>query len=249
MKFSIITVSYNSAETIVDTLRSVVEQTYPHIEYIVVDGNSNDGTRNIIACHGGYINKYVSEPDNGIYEAMNKGIALSTGDVISFLNADDVYSNKNIISKIATLMERDRLDAIYGDVAFFRSTKPGLTVRRYTSKKFSPQNIAKGWMPAHPTLFLKRNIFQRFGFFNTSYKIAGDFEFVARVFYGNSLNYKYLPEVIVRMRTGGISTGGWRNSIQLNREVLQACHENGIHTNVGWLLLKYKDKLLELLSK
>ncbi len=249
MKFSIITISYNAAETIADTLRSVADQTYPEVEHIVVDGDSNDGTQEIIAQYSTRVAKFISEPDKGIYDAMNKGLALSTGDVIGFLNADDVYIDNNIIFKVANHMETEKLDALYGDVAFFRAENPERTVRRYRSKYFSPKRIALGWMPAHPSLFIQKRIYKRFGLFDTKYQIAGDFEFVARVFHSDTLKYRYLPEVIVRMRAGGISTGGWRNTLLLNQEVLQACRKNRIATNRVLILSKYIAKLLEFLHK
>lgn len=249
MKLSIITISYNAARTIADTLQSVASQTYPHVEHIVVDGNSKDGTQKIVARYNGRVAKFISEPDKGIYDAMNKGLALSTGDVIGFLNADDVYIDDAILSKIADLMEREKLDALYGDVAFFRAENPARTVRRYRSKYFSPKRIAMGWMPAHPSLFMQRRIYKQFGSFDTRYRIAGDFELVARVFHSDTLRYRYLPEVIVRMRTGGVSTGGWRNTLLLNQEVRHACQKNGIATNRVLLLSKYMGKLLEFLHK
>lgn len=249
MKLTIITISYNAAATIADTLRSVAAQTYPEVEHIVVDGNSDDGTQEIIARCNDRVARFISEPDNGIYDAMNKGLALSTGDVIGFLNADDIYINNTILSKVAGIMESEKLDALYGDVAFFRAENPERTVRRYRSKYFSPKRIALGWMPAHPSLFMQRSVYQQFGSFDTRYRIAGDFELVARVFHGNTLRYRYLPEVIVRMRTGGISTGGWRNTLLLNREVLHACQKNKIATNQVLLLSKYVGKLLEFLHK
>ena len=249
MKVSIVTVTRNAAETIADTLLSVADQSYPQVEHIVVDGDSRDGTQGVVACHGCRVAKFISEPDNGIYDAMNKGLERASGDIIGFLNADDVYSGSGVISRVVDIMADEGLDALYGDVEFFRSENPARTVRRYRSQHFSPKQIAFGWMPAHPTLFLQRRVFERFGPFHTDYRIAGDFEFVARVFHGDTLKYHYLPEVLVRMRTGGVSTGSWRNSLLLNREVLRACHENGIQTNLVMILSKYPIKLLEYLRK
>lgn len=249
MKFSIITISYNAVKTIAYTLRSVAAQTYREVEHIVVDGNSNDGTQEIVTRYNGCVAKFISEPDNGIYDAMNKGLELSTGDVIGFLNANDVYFNDNILLKVASLMESEELDAVYGDVEFFRAQNPGRTIRRYRSKYFSPKRIAMGWMPAHPSLYMQRRIYDHFGYFDTRYQIAGDFELVARMFHSNTLKYRYLPEVIVRMCTGGISTRGWRNTLLLNQEVLHACRKNGIATNPVLILSKYIGKLMEFLHK
>lgn len=249
MKITVITVCFNSAKTIEDTIRSVASQTHLDIEHIVVDGASTDGTLDVIERHRGKLAKVISEPDCGIYDAMNKGVALAGGDVIGFLNADDVYADTGVLAKVAEVVEVEGLDALFGDAEFFRAETPERTVRRYRSVRFGPDRIAWGWMPAHPSLFLHRRVLERFGPFRTDYRIAGDFELVARIFHGGALKYRYLPEVLVRMRTGGVSTGGWRNTLLLNREVLRACRENGISTNVLMILSKYPAKLLEFLRK
>lgn len=249
MKISIITVAYNAVDTIESTLLSVAQQTFPDVEHVVIDGGSNDGTKDVISSHGDRISRFVSEPDHGIYDAMNKGVALATGDVIGFLNADDSYASENVLARVAEIMERYQLDALFGDVAFYRPENPGRIVRRYSSAHFRPGRIAWGWMPAHPALFVKREIFQNAGPFRTDYRIAGDFEFVARVFGKQSLRFRYLPEVLVKMRMGGVSTGGWRNTLVLNREVLRACRENGIPTNMLKILSKYPAKLLEYFQR
>jgi len=249
MKFSIVTVCYNSAQTIEGTLCSVAAQTWPQIEHILVDGGSSDGTLAIIERYRQSLSKVISEPDHGIYDAMNKGVHAATGDVIGFLNADDVYAHANVLDDVAKLMRQDHLDALFGDVAFFRPENPTLAVRRYSSARFRPARIAWGWMPAHPALFLRHEVFHRVGPFRTDYRIAGDFEFIARAFWRQPLRYRHLPEVLVRMRTGGISTGGWRNTLVLNREVLRACRENGIPTSMLKIFSKYPAKLLEYLHK
>lgn len=245
VKISIITVAFNAANTIAETLDSVAAQSHRDIEHIVIDGASRDGTQRIVREMGRQVTKFVSEPDCGIYDAMNKGIALATGDLIGILNADDHYADHNVLARVSTTMEGETLDALYGDVGFYRTERPAKIVRRYRSNHFSPRNIAWGWMPAHPTLFLRREIYQRVGYFRTDYQIAGDFEFIARVFTRQALRARYLPEILVLMRIGGISTAGWRNSILLNREVLRACRENGVNTNVLKILSKYPMKLLE----
>ena len=192
---------------------------------------------------------FVSEPDEGIYDAMNKGIRLASGDIIGTLNADDVYADSKVLSRIERQMVQGQLDAIYGDVMFFANDRPKVNLRRYSSRYFAPSRIAWGWMPAHPTLFLRREIFHRFGLFRADFNIAGDYEFVARIFKDADLRYRYLPEVLVRMRTGGASTNGWRSTLLLNREVLRACRENGIRTNLLMLLSKYPIKALEYFLK
>ncbi len=249
MKISIITVAFNAARTIADTLESIAAQTHREIEHIVVDGASTDGTLKIIERHGKHVARLISEPDHGIYDAMNKGLRLATGEVIGFLNTDDVYADNGVLERVSAIMAKEGLDALFGDAEFVSSARPNHPLRRYRSDRFRPERIAWGWMPAHPALFLKRSVFERFGQFRTDYRIAGDFELVARIFHGGMLSYRHVPEVLVRMRTGGISTGGWRNTILLNREVLRACRENGISTSLPKILSKYPAKLLEFLHR
>lgn len=249
MKISIVTAVFNAVDSIEDTIQSVASQTHPDIEHIVVDGASTDGTMEVVDRHRNKLSKVISEPDQGIYDAMNKGLALATGDVIGFLNADDFYASDHVLADVLEAIQREDLDAAYGDVAFVRPEDRTRVVRRYRSDRFSPERLAWGWMPAHPALFLHRRVFDRFGPFRTDYRIAGDFEFVARAFKCGSLRSRYLPEVFVYMRTGGASTGGWRNTVLLNREVLRACRENAIPTHPLKVLSKYSLKFLEFLRK
>ncbi|MDP3123160.1 MAG: glycosyltransferase family 2 protein [Thiobacillus sp.] len=249
MKISVITVCFNAMNTIADALASVETQTHADIEHIVVDGASTDGTLDVIKRHGKRVARLVSEPDQGIYDAMNKGLLLATGEIIGFLNADDVYADAGVLERVSAIMEAEKLDALFGDAEFVSPTRPDRSVRRYRSERFCPERIAWGWMPAHPALFLRQQVYQRFGSFRTDYRIAGDFELVARMFHGGTLCYRHVPEVLVRMRTGGVSTGGWRNTILLNREVLRACRENGIPTSLPKILSKYPAKLLEFLHR
>lgn len=249
MKISVITVCLNAAATIGATLRSVAMQTHQDVEHIVVDGGSTDGTLALMAKPGHRVARLVSEPDKGIYDAMNKGIRLASGDVVGMLNADDVYASNAVLADVDQAMAPEGLDALYGDVEFFAPTNPEKTIRRYRSRHFSPDSIGHGWMPAHPTLFLRRDVFDRHGPYKTDYRIAGDFELVARVFKDGKIRYRYLPEVLIRMRSGGISTGGWRNTLLLNQEVMRACRENGIRTSWPRLLSKYPLKMLEFLQK
>lgn len=247
MKISIVTVCYNAAHTVEKTIQSVLSQDYPDIEYIVIDGASTDGTQAVVEPYRARLHAFISEPDAGIYDAMNKGIARAGGDIVGLLNADDVYADRGVISRVAAAMREGALDAVYGDVVFIDPQDPGRVVRRYRSARFSPARIAWGWMPAHPSLFLRRDIYVRYGLFKPAYRIAGDFEFIARIFKDGVLRSRYLPEVLVRMRSGGASNGGWRKMLQLNREVMQACRENGIYTHWLMLLSKYPIKYLETL--
>jgi glycosyltransferase involved in cell wall biosynthesis len=242
---SVVTVCFNAAATIGDALASVATQTYPHVQHIVVDGGSRDATM-VIVGQFPHVASAVSEPDRGIYDAMNKGLARADGEIVCFLNADDKYAHPDALARAARLMADDGLDAVFGDVEFFRAEGPERVIRRYSSHKFSPATIADGWMPAHPALFMRRAVFEAVGPFKTDYRIAGDFEFIARAFGPGELRYRYVPEVFVRMRTGGVSTSGLRGTILLNREVLRACRENGIETNWLRILSKYPAKLIEL---
>ncbi|QKO22970.1 glycosyltransferase family 2 protein [Rhodoferax sp. BAB1] len=249
MKISVITVCFNSEATIAHTLQAVAAQTHPDVEHVIVDGGSRDGTVKLVETLGRNGRVILSEPDKGIYDAMNKGLRLATGDVIGFLNADDMYADDGVLARVDALMQQDRLDALYGDTEFVHPANLNKPVRRYRSDRFRPDRIAWGWMPAHPALFLRRQVFERYGGFRPDYRIAGDFELVARIFHPGELSYRHIPEVLVRMRTGGISTGGLRSTLLLNSEVLRACRENGISSNWLMILSKYPAKLLEYLRK
>lgn len=247
MKVSVVTACYNSAATIADTIGSVASQSHREIEHILVDGGSTDGTLDIIASRRASIAKLIPGPDNGIYDALNKGLSASSGDVVGFLHADDVYADEHVIEEVVRRFSAQALDAVYGNVAFVRGDDLEHVVRVYRSERFRPSRIGWGWMPAHPALFIARTVFERFGRFKTDYAIAGDFEFVARTFPTPGFRHSYLPKVLVKMRMGGISTKGWRSTLTLNQEVLRACRENGISTNYLKILSKYPAKALEFL--
>lgn len=246
---SVITVCYNSASTLSRALQSVADQDWARIEHIVIDGASTDGSLAIIERFRQKLAAVVSEPDKGIYDAMNKGLALAKGDIVCFLNADDQYAHPQVLSRVAKHMCDFDLDALIGDVGFFRPQEPMRMLRRYRSGRFRPSRLAWGWMPAHPALFFSSAVVHRVGRFKTDYRIAGDYEFVVRAFQGHALRYRHLPEVLVHMQMGGASTSGWRSRILLNREVLRACRENGLQTNIFKILSKYPAKILELLQK
>jgi glycosyltransferase involved in cell wall biosynthesis len=247
MKVSVITACYNRAQSIAAALDSVASQTYRDIEHVVVDGGSTDGTLELISAQGGSIDKLITGPDRGIYDALNKGLAASSGDLIGFLHSDDVYAGSDVIQTVVEQVQTRSLDALYGDVVFVRAEEPDRVVRRYSSRRFRPSRISWGWMPAHPSLFVCKRLFERFGSFKTDYAIAGDFEFIARIFARPSFKYGYVPKVLVKMRMGGMSTQGWRSTLELNKEVLRACRENGISSNYLKLLWRYPAKALEFL--
>jgi glycosyltransferase involved in cell wall biosynthesis len=246
LKVSVITVSLNSAKTIERTLRSVATQNYHLIEHILIDGSSSDETVSIVKRTPSKVSVLVSEKDRGLYDAMNKGLARAGGDIICFLNADDQYARTDVISLVVSTMQEHTLDALIGDVGYFHAKDPNRLIRRYRSNQFTPERLAWGWMPAHPALFLTKSVIERVGEFRIDYRIAGDFEFIIRAFHLQRLRYKHIPDVLVHMQTGGISTRGWHSKVLLNQEVLRACRENGVQTNMLKILSKYPAKFLEM---
>jgi len=242
---SIITVSYNSKGTITDTIKSVLAQTYTEIEYIIIDGSSTDGTVKLIESFGSRISKFTSEPDKGIYDAINKGIRLSTGNIIGILNSDDFFYDNNVIQKVVDAFDTDVIDAVYGDVKFVDPTNILKVVRNYSSKHFNPEKFKFGFMPAHPSFYVKRDLFGKHGFYKTDYKIAADFELLVRFMYVNHIRCKYIEMPFVSMRTGGVSNKSILSNITLNKEIARACKENGIHTNYFNIYSKYFTKIFE----
>ncbi len=248
MKISLITVSYNSVATIKDTIVSVRSQDFKDIEYIIVDGNSSDGTVEIIQSSGASVSKWLSESDEGIYDAMNKGIKMATGEVVGIINSDDFYFSDQIISAVSKSFADDHVDAVFGDLIVVNPKNPGKVVRTYSSKNWYPEKFARGFMPAHPTFFVRRKYYEQFGLFKTDYKIAADYEMLIRLLYVNKLKYRYLPMTMVVMRKGGVSSNGLKSNLVLNQEILRACKENGIPTNYFLIYSKYFFKLFELLT-
>ena len=247
MKVSIITVTYNSAATLQDTLESVKRQDYPNIEHILVDGASKDGTVNIIRSYP-HVAKYVSERDKGLYDAINKGILMSTGDVIGILNSDDFFPHDKVISNMVKVFKEQNVDAVYGDIAFVRPENLQRVVRHYSSKKFHPKKFAYGYMPAHPSFYVKREFYEQYGLYKLDYKIAADYELLMRFMHSNHLKYAYNPEVMVYMRTGGVSNKNVLSRWTLNKEIIRACKENGVNTNMFIVSLKYIFKVFEYVT-
>lgn len=246
MKISIVTVSYNAEKTLGRTLDSVAQQTYPNVEHILIDGGSTDASMEVAAKSGKHLAISLSGPDKGIYDAMNKGLELATGDVVAFLNADDFYASDDILSQVAEKMAMQQLDILTGNVAFFRSGSEDKIVRIYNSGRFKIEKLALGIMPAHPASFIRRDILVKAGGFKTNYRIAGDFELITRVLTHQKVMMAHLPKIFVKMQLGGISTSGWGARLLMNREIVRACAENGIRTNIFKILLRYPRKLLEL---
>ena len=243
MKVSIITVSYNSVRTIRATIESVLSQDYPNLEYLIVDGGSTDGTVAILREYADRITRWVSEKDEGMYDAMNKGIAMATGDVIGILNSDDTYMTNYVVSKMMQALTAAQADVVFADLILVDQHHPEKVLRYYDSGNFKPSKFRYGWMPAHPTVFIRKPIYDAVGPFVTDYKIAADYEMLIRVLAVHAASYCYVAKPIVRMRSGGASTAGWSRNWILNQEIVRACRANGIQTNMGLLLLKIPAKL------
>jgi len=239
---SLITVCYNSAATIERTIQSVANQSYSEVEYIIVDGASSDATVEIINSYDEVISQWISEPDKGIYDAMNKGIALAKGEVIGFLNADDIFADNTVLFSVAKEFEDEKLEAVFGDIEF---VKNGKVLRKYSSRHFHPRNFADGLMPAHPSFYARKSLYNQCGNFRTDFKIAADFDLLLRMLKVYPANFKYLPLTFVKMAPGGVSNQSFKSRILLNKEIMQSCKEHGIKTNVLRVYSKYLKKIFE----
>jgi len=245
-------VAFNSSNTIRDTIESVINQSYKDIEYIIIDGASTDNTVEIIKEYEPLFNGrliWKSESDDGLYDAMNKGIKIATGDIIGIINSDDFYHNTVIIEKISNLFSNKKVESVFADIRFVNPSNLEKTVRYYSSKIFSPRLFRFGFMPAHPTFFTYKKYFEKFGYYKTDYEIAADFELLMRFLYTNKLNFNYLPLDIIKMRTGGISTSSIKSRLILNKEIVRACKSNGVYTNMLFLFFKYFVKIFEYIDK
>jgi glycosyltransferase involved in cell wall biosynthesis len=246
MKTSLITVCYNSEKTIEKTIQSVISQEHDNLEYIIIDGGSTDNTINIINKYKNQIDIFVSEKDRGIYDAINKGIKLATGDIIGILNSDDQFYSKNILTEISAQFEiNNYLDAIIGDIVFEKSN--GKLHRYYTSSNWKPKKLEWGMMPPHPTFYCKRELFFNLGFYREDIKIAADYELLLRFLLVNKVKYTYIPKTFVKMSLGGISTKNIYSNYQINKEVLYACKLNNVKTNLFKIYSKYFFKILEFI--
>jgi glycosyltransferase len=223
MTVSLITTCYNRAASIERTIQSVISQDYNDIEYIVIDGGSTDGSKDIINRYSEHITHIVSEPDNGMYQAINKGIRLATGDVIGLLHSDDVFYSDDAISMIADIFVRSRTEIVYGNGIFVTPDNPSKTVRNWIGGKYNRKNVKRGWLPLHPTVYVERKVYERCGLYDESYKIAADSDMLVRILYDNRFNVHYLNEYIVRMQMGGLSTSPklqihkWKEDIRMYR--------------------------------
>ncbi len=243
LKVSIITVCYNSSETIESTIQSVLEQDYQNIEYIIVDGKSTDTTLQIIDKYKPEITKIISEKDDGIYYAINKGIGIATGDIIAVLHADDFYSNPQVISKVVKKIEEENADTIYGDLQYVDREDTSFVKRNWKSGEYKDGLFLKGWMPPHPTFFVRKTCYEKYGKFNTILRSAADYELMLRFLHKYKCSTSYIPEVLVKMRIGGKSNVSLLNRIKANREDKKAWFMNGLKPGIFTLFLKPLSKL------
>ena len=242
-KISVITVCLNSENSIGRTIQSLLSQTYTDIEYIVIDGDSKDKTKDIVESYKQDIDVFISEKDNGLYDALNKGIELSNGDIIGILHSDDIFEHEDVLSKIANIMSNDEIDMCFSDTLIVDSENR--VTRFYSSKYFNRYLLRVGWMPSHPATFIKRSVFERFGNYSLHYSIASDFDFFLRVFKNNDINWKYLDDVTVRMTTGGSSNQGLKSKFLILREIKQSLKDNGYVSIYIMQVFRYLIRLFE----
>ncbi len=237
-KISIVTITFNSAATIADTLQSVASQTYPEVEHLVIDGNSSDDTLSIVKQHGRSGIRVLSEPDDGIYQAMNKGLRLAQGEFVGFLNADDVYQDAQVLSEVARAAQEDHVDAIYGDLVYVSRSNPARVIRHWHSGRWDHRRLRFGWMPPHPTLYVRKALIDLLGGFDERLRIAADYDFMLRLLNRPGIHVAYLDRVVVRMRTGGASNRSLAMMWRKSREDLMALKRNNIG---GWFTLFCKN--------
>lgn len=250
MTISIITATFNSGKTLRDTIESVLRQTYRDIEYIIVDGASRDDTLDIIREYeprfGGRM-RWISEPDRGIYDAMNKGIGMATGAVVGLLNSDDFYTDECVLERVAA--EIMDVDAVYGDIHYVDDGDLTKCVRYYSSKGFRRWKMRMGFMPAHPSFYCRRTVYTRFGLFDTDFRVAADFEQLLRLIYLNRIHTRYIPMDFVTMRTGGASSSGMKSHKKIIRDHMLAYKKNGVRSNYVLEGMRYLNKLWEIGSQ
>jgi glycosyltransferase involved in cell wall biosynthesis len=248
MKISIVTVTYNSAATLKDTFESILQQTHQDIEHILVDGESTDGTVSIIQSYP-HVSKWVSEKDKGLYDAMNKGLQMATGDIIGILNSDDIYPDDSVLQKVAAAFNNPATDCVYGDLQYVHPQNLNKIIRIWKAGKYKKKSFLYGWMPPHPTFFVRRKVYDQVGLFNTSLKSAADYEMMLRILYTHQYNVSYIPFVLVKMRAGGMSNSSLLNRFKANREDVQAWKLNNKKPHFFTLYLKPLRKISQFIIK
>jgi len=249
LRVSIITIVRNNRATMEDCVKNVLSQSYKEIEYIVVDGGSNDGTIDIIQAYHERISQWISEPDQGIYDAMNKGIEMATGQVIGFLHSSDVYAHPRVIEEVARVFEKSNASSVYGDLQYVDKENLNRVIRNWKSSPYRHGKFRQGWMPPHPTFFVRKEIYEKYGYFNTDFRIAGDYELMLRFLERYRISAAYIPEVLVKMRWGGMSNGGIKNILIKSYEDYRAWGMNDLNGGVHTILFKNLSKIPQFLEK
>jgi len=249
MKITIITVVRNGVNTIKDTIECVLGQSYSNIEYIIIDGCSTDGTIDVIKSYGDKITKFVSEKDTGIYDAMNKGLRLATGDYIGFLNSDDFYMHPYVIDKVVEHARSTQADSLYGDLIYVAPNDTNRLLRYWKAGGFDRFKMLFGWSVPHPTFFVKRRVFDEFGLFRDTFRIAGDYEMMVRFFFKGRISAAYIPEILVKMRAGGVGNANMKARMLANREDFHAWKCNGLNTSVLTVMIKPLRKIPQFFAR
>ena len=249
MKISIVTIAYNAEATIADAARSVMTQVPEgfELEYIVVDGASTDGTLAALEPYRNGITRIISEPDKGLYDAMNKGVRAATGDVVGILNADDAYADERVLARVAAAFAASDADSVYGDLDYVAEDGSGRVVRRWRSGAYRRGAFLGGWMPPHPAFFLRRAVYEQHGLFSLDLRSAADYELMLRMLFKHRISATHVPAVLVKMRTGGVSNASWGNRWRANREDRRAWRMNGLRPMPWTLILKPLRKVLQWL--
>ena len=250
MKVSIITVVRNNVATINDAINSVIGQTYKNIEYIVVDGASTDGTVSVVQSYTNKIDKFITEKDHGLYDAMNKGITLATGDIIGILNSDDMYFDKNVIESIVNTFREKKTDSVFGDLHYVDKNNTDKVMRYWKTSNFKPGSFVKGWHPPHPSFFVKKEVYEKYGLYDLELSISADFDLMLRLLEKHQISSVHLPKILVKMRTGGQSNNNLKNIITSNKSILRSFSKNKIRVN-KWLYLfnRLMPKLIQIIKK
>lgn len=242
MKVSIITAVYNNKEHIEDCLKSVIDQDYKNIEYIIIDGGSTDGTLEIVNRYKDSISIVISEPDNGIYDALNKGIRLATGDIIGILHSDDLYANEYVVQKVVKAFIEHHVQGVYGDLVYIDRNNTNKVIRYWKGGEYKLDLLKRGWMSPHPTFFVKKEIYDKYGFFDTTYKIASDYDLILRFLWQHKISIHYIPEVLIKMKMGGISNKRVKHIITKSLEDYRALRSN----KVGGILTLFFKNILKI---
>lgn len=248
MKISVVTAVFNRVGTIGDAIRSVQGQDFSHVQHVIQDGGSSDGTLETVRRMANDSTRLVSEPDGGIYDAINRGIARATGDVIGLMHSDDTFATPGVLSRVVAAFQDPAVDGVYGDLQYVSASEPNKVVRHWRSGEYRPSMLKRGWMPPHPTLYLRREVFERHGLYDTSFRIAADYDAMLRYLAKGKIKLAYIPEVLVKMRLGGESNRSLGRILQKSREDLRALRNNGVG-GVGTLAAKNLSKLGQFIVK